>query len=118
MRQPDIAADHTVVPDKGLPAENRRTGINDHALSDIRMALDALDGIAVFIGIKAFGAKRYALIQLDMAADYRGFPDDNARAVVDEKVGTDFCPRMNINRRCTVRIFRHDTRQHRHAAFV
>ena len=40
MRQPDVTADHAVIPDNGLTAENRRPGINHHTVANVRMALD------------------------------------------------------------------------------
>ena len=71
-----------MIADGGIAAQNRCIRINNHMIADVRMALDALNGIAVFIQLKALRAERYALIELDMIADHRRFADDDAGSVV------------------------------------
>ena len=78
MRQPHAAADDAVVPDLRLSAQNRGAGIDDDAIADIRMPLDPFDERPVLPDLKALGAERDVLIQLDAAADGRRLPDHHA----------------------------------------
>ena len=118
MREPHVAADHAVVADAGHAAENRRPGVDDDVVPDVRMALDALDGVAVFVQLEALCAERDALIELHVLADGRRFADDDAGAVVDEKVVADRRAGVDIDTGELVGIFGHHARQHGDAHFV
>ena len=97
MREPHVAADHAVVADAGHAAENRRPGVDDDVVPDVRMALDTLDGVAVFVQLEALCAKRDALIELHVLADGRRFADDDAGAVVDEEAAADLRAGMDVD---------------------
>ena len=114
MGQPYVAADHAVVADLRITAEDRGVGVDDHVAADIRVTLDALDRIAVFIELEAFGAQRDALVKLDMVADGGRLTDDDARAVVDEKVIADLRAGVDVDARDLVGVLGHHPRQHRH----
>ena len=49
---------------------------------NIRMALDALDGVAVFILGEALRAQGHALIELYIVADDAGFANDHALSLI------------------------------------
>ena len=85
MRQPHVASDHAAVADVCCAAEDRRAGVYDDVISDVGVALDSLDGIAVFVQLKALRAERDALIEPYVFADGRRLADDDAGAVVMKK---------------------------------
>ncbi len=118
LRQPDIAADHGIVADARVAAEYRRARVYHHIVLNVGMALDALDGVAVFIEREAFCAQRHTLIQLDVGADGARFADYHARAVVDEKAAADGRARVDVYACVPVRVFRHNAREDGHAACV
>ena len=85
MRQPDVTADHAVITDNSLTAENRRPGINHHTVTDVRMALDALDKRPVFPDFETLCAERDMLVQLHVIADRRRLSDDDTGSVVNKE---------------------------------
>ena len=95
--KPDVAADGAVVADMGVAAEDGGPGIDDHVVADLRVPVDALDGVAVFADREALGSERDALVKLYVVADYGGFTDDDACAVVDEEIASDGCARMDVD---------------------
>ena len=97
MSEPDAASDDTVVPDPGIAAEDRGAGIDDDAVPDIRVPFDPLDQRPVLCDIEAFGAQRDMLIELDVFADRRRLPDDDARPVIDEKGIPDHRAGMDVD---------------------
>ena len=97
MGEPDVTADDTVIPDDGFAAENGGAGIDDDTITDVRVALDALDEGAVLPHLEAFGAEGDMLVELDVLANGGGFADDNTRAVVNEEVGPDGGTGVNVN---------------------
>ena len=99
-------------------AEDRRPGVDDDVVADVRMALDSLDGVAVFVQLKALRAERDALIELHMLADGRRLADDDAGAVVDKEVVADRCARVDVDAGELVGVFGHHARQHGDAHFV
>jgi len=54
LGKPHVASDDAVVADDGITAQNGGACVDDHAVADLRMAFDTLDGVAVFVGIKLF----------------------------------------------------------------
>ena len=89
MGQPHAAADDAVVPDAGSAAEDRGAGVNDDAVADVGVALDALDEGPVLADGEALGAERDVLVELDVFADDGHLADHDAGAVVDEEVVAD-----------------------------
>src|SRR5438034_8531022 len=80
-------ADLYVVADPDA-AQNFRAGAYHHAVAQSGMAL------SFFI---AGAAQRYALVEQAIVPDFRGFADDHARTVVDEKTPADAGARMDLN---------------------
>ena len=99
MRQPDIAANHGVVPDFRVSTENGRTGIDNYAIAYVRVAFDAFHQLPVFILCEGKRTERYTLIQLHARPDDARFADDDARSMVDEETRSDRCARMNVDSR-------------------
>jgi hypothetical protein len=118
MRQPYVAANHAVVPDDGISAENRRSGVYDDMVSDVRMALYAFNGIPVLVELEAFCPERYALIELHMVADGAGFPDDDACSVVYKEMIPNFSAGMYVNPRNPMGVFGHHPRNQRHGKLI
>src|SRR5690349_9885383 len=56
------------------------------------------------------GDERNALIEFHVRADFRGLPDNDACAVIDEKMASDFRPGMNIDSGPAMGPFRHHAR--------
>ena len=81
--------------------------------TDIGMALDPLDERSVLSDVKALGAQRDVLIELDVFADGGGLADHDAGAVIDEEGIPDLRARMNVDARQTVGVFGHDARKGR-----
>lgn len=97
MKDPRTAADNTVVSDLCVSAQDCCVGIDDDIVSDVRMALSAFDGVAVFVEGEGAGPDRDALIQLDVAADGGCFADDDAGAVVDAEALLNGCARIDVD---------------------
>ena len=114
MHQPDVSADDAIVPDGNIPAKDGRPGIDHNVILNIGVPLDSLHRVALLIHFKALGPQRYALLQLDAVADDAGFPNDDARPVVDKKAAANARTRVNIDARQLMRILRHDPRDERH----
>ena len=114
MRQPDAAADDAVVPDMGLAAQDRRAGIDDDTVADVRVAFDALDQRPVLPDGKALGAERHMLVKLDVLPDGRRLADHHAGAVVDEEGFPDRCAGVDVDPGEPVRVLGHHARQKRH----
>ena len=85
MGQPNAAADDAVVADVRAAAEDGGAGVDDHPVADIGMALDPLDERSVLSDVKALGAQRDVLIELDILTDGGGLADNDAGAVIDEE---------------------------------
>jgi len=83
--KPYVTADDAVITHICIAAENGGIGVDNHVVSDVGMALDALDGIAVIVQFKGFCTKGNALIELDMFAYDGGFTDNNTGAMVDKE---------------------------------
>ena len=118
MRQPDVTADHAVIPDNSLTAENRRPGINHYTVADVRMALDALDKRPVFPDFKTLCAERDMLVQLHVIADRRRLSDDDTGSVVNKEVTADGGTGMNVDTRDPVGVLRHHARDKRNLHLV
>src|SRR5438874_13281991 len=78
------------------------------------MAFSAFFDLAVFVLLKATGTERDCMIKLNSRADLCRFADDHAGAVVDKKMRTDFCTRMNIDPSPAVCPLGHDARNQGH----
>ena len=76
MGQPGIAADHAVVPDDGIPAEDCCVGVNNHMVSDVRMPLYFLDRIPVKVVLKIPLLSRFSstLTTIDLLFTGSGIP--------------------------------------------
>ena len=109
MNEPYVTADHRSVTDMCIATKNRRIGINDDIISDIRMTFAGLDRIAFFIQFEASCPDGYTLIQFDMSADCCGFSDDNTGTMVNAERFSNGCPWIDINTCLFMRIFTHDT---------
>ena len=118
MRQPDVTADHAVIPDNGLTAENRRPGINHHTVANVRMALDTLDKRPVFPDFETLCAERNMLVQLHVIADRRRLSDDDTGSVVNKEVTADGGTGMNVDTRDPVGVLRHHARDKRNLHLV
>jgi len=68
-----------VRPDGDIP-ENFRARANDHIVFDGWVALDLF---------KAYPAQGYPMVNCDVGANFSGFADDHAHAVVDEESAAD-----------------------------
>ena len=73
FRQPYVAAYNAVVANYSISAEYSRTGVDDHIVAYIGVALYALYRGAVHVGGEALCTKSNALIQLNMVANGSGF---------------------------------------------
>ena len=67
---PDVSSYDRAVSDLGITSEYRRVCVDDAVVAYIGMALDALDGIAVFIELKALSTQGNALIYLNSVRPY------------------------------------------------
>lgn len=85
FRQPYVTAYNAVVANYSISAEYSRTGVDDHIVAYIGVALYALYRGAVHVGGEALCAEGNALIQLHMVANGSGFAYYHACAVVYEK---------------------------------
>ena len=56
MRQPDVTADHTVIADINIAAQDRSSCVDHNIISDIRMTLNAFDQCAILLCRKALRA--------------------------------------------------------------
>src|SRR4030095_8219752 len=70
----------------------------------------------VLILLKAARAERDRVVKLNACADLRRFTDDYTGAVVDKKMGADFCTGMNIDSGTAVSPLGHDARNQGHLA--
>ena len=61
------------------------------------MAWNSLDGIALFIQRETFGSQGYSLIELYMISDNTGCSDHDTGTMVNGKMMTDLCSRMDVN---------------------
>ena len=73
FRQPYVTAYNAVVANYSISAEYSRTGVDDHVIAYIGVALYALYRGAVHVGGEALCTKSNALIQLNMVANGSGF---------------------------------------------
>ena len=89
VRQPDVAADDTVVAYMGVPAQDDRVGVDDNAVSNLGVAVDTLDRVAVRVQGEGARAQGDALVQLDIMAQHGGLADDDAGAVVNAEALAD-----------------------------
>src|SRR6476646_9279064 len=99
--------EHRAGPNAAVPAdrdrpENGRAAENRHRVFDGRMTLNRLRGGT---------AERYPLIDCDIIADFAGFTDDDAHAVIDKTAPADFRAGMNFNSGQEPSDVAHETRQ-------
>ena len=116
--QPDIARDNGMGANADVAAKDGGMGVNRDVLLDIRVSFHALDRVAVGIELERFCAEGDALVHFHMGADARGFANDDAGAVVDEKVRADLRAGMNVGAGALVGVFRKHARQERYAELV
>ncbi len=105
FNQPYVPADDAVVADDGSAAQYRRAGVDHHIVFHRGMPL---------FGLHAFfhtqSAEVYALVELHPVANAGRLSDDNARAVVDKKIGAYRRRGMNVDTRFGVCVFGQNTR--------
>src|SRR5207249_12211357 len=77
------------------------------------MALLTANHPACFVHREAQGSKSDSLIEFDAVADVCRLTDDNARAMIDEKSGSNRRPGMDVNPGDGMGMLRHDPRQQR-----
>src|SRR5207244_10954615 len=82
------------------------------------VAFAAFFDFAVLVLLKTARAEGDAMTKLYPFTDLGSFANDNAGAVVDEKVRTDFRAGMNIDPSAAVRPLGHDPRNQRQMHFV
>ncbi len=104
---PDARPDHAVMADYGVTTKDRCVGVNHHMVFDGRVAFGASNQFTGSIGGKAQSAQRDSLIDLDVIADFAGFPDYDTRTVIDEEVIADFCTGVDIDAGLFVGPFAH-----------
>ena len=104
------ASDDDAVSDHGFTAEHGGIRVDRHVIPDRRMALDAGKLLPAPCGKRA---QRDALIQFDIVANDRRFPDDNTCSVVNEKIFSDDRAGVDIDPRLAMCVFRHDPRDER-----
>src|SRR5262249_54307120 len=83
--QPNVGADHRVMADHGVAAQDGGVGVNHHFIFQGGMAFHAADDVAGSITREAQSAQSDALIQLHVLADVAGLANDDAGAVIDEE---------------------------------
>ena len=98
FRQPYVTAYNAVVANYSISAEYSRTGVDDHIVAYIGMALYALYRGAVRVGGEALCTKGNALIQLHMVAYCGGLAYYHACAVVYEEVPAPGCMSIPVLR--------------------
>src|ERR1019366_1000822 len=108
MNDNGTGADLHVIADPDA-AEYFRARSNDDVVADRGMAL------AVFI---TRASQRYPLVEKHIVADFGGFADHHAHAVVDEKTAADGRARMYFNARQKSGYLRDETRQKRNVRLV
>src|SRR5690606_22337271 len=84
VREPDVAADDAVVADDGVATEDRRAGVDDHAVLYRRVPF----ALRVDL-LHAQAAQRDALVELDVVAQDRGLTYHDPGAVVDAEAPAD-----------------------------
>ena len=52
MGEPDVAAYYAVVPHRSAP-QNGGSGVNNHVAADVGVTFYSLDGISLFVKLKA-----------------------------------------------------------------
>ena len=70
--------------------------------------------ITLLIILETLGTQRHTLIQRHVTADNRCLTDHHTSAVVDGEILTDLSPWVDVDTCLRVRLFRNDTRNHRH----
>ena len=114
-RDEAAAADDAPFADDCVAAENRSAGINGDVVFDGRVALDVFKTLPAFSGQ---GTEGDPLIDFNVVADDRCFPNDDAGAVVDEEIFADGRAGVNVDAGDPVGDFRHHPGQNRHVKFV
>ena len=101
------------MPDGGIPAEDRRAGIDGRVILDSGMAFVARQRF-----FHAEGAQGDALVDLDVVADDGRFSDDDSGTVIDEKLVADGRAGMDVYASLVVNVLAHDARQQWDIALV
>ena len=107
MGQPDTSSDDTVGSDHRIAAKDRSSRINDHMIAYVGMALPPLDRMAGLVQFKTFGSQGNSLIEFNMTPDMAGLADHDTAAVINEEISADDGPRVNIDGRLLMGVFRH-----------
>ena len=105
MYEEDVAADGAVRPDDGFAAEDCGAGVDCHAVFDGGVAFAAAEFLHARGRLRAEGD---AVVDFHIVADDGSFSHHRAGAVVDKKVGADFCPGVQVDAGATVRPLTHD----------
>src|SRR5204863_9813273 len=102
----------------GFAPEHARVRINGDIIFHGRMPLTALANPTLFIALKTARTQRYPMKQLHMDADLARLADNNPRPVINKKMRTDFCSRMNVDPSPRMCPFRHQTRDEWHIFLI
>ena len=94
---PDVSADDHIVADDGFAAKKRCAAIDDDVVADSGVAFSAFYDVSFLVFGEAERAKRYALVEFHVIADFGCLTYDYACAVVDEEVIAYFCTWVNVN---------------------
>lgn len=100
----DVGSDDRTLADDRIAAQDRGTGVDGDVVLDSRMTFGAAQALTA-AGRKCTDGD--ALVDLDVLSDDRGLTDDDACAVVHEKVLADSRAGMDIDSGLTVSILRH-----------
>src|SRR5207244_11366915 len=103
-----ISADGATCSDYGCTAEHGRIWINRDVVLDLWMPLATFFDFAVLVLLKAARAEGDTVIKFHPRADFACLADYYARAVIDKKMRTNLCARMDIDPRAAVRPLGHD----------
>ena len=93
-RDEGVAADGAALSDHRRAAENRRSRIDRHVISDIRMTFRSLNRLAAF---RRQASQSDPLVDFYMISYGRRLTDDDTGTVIDEKMFADRGSRMDID---------------------
>ena len=104
--------------DHRFPAQHRRVRVNRDVVFHIRMTFASLANMPPLVALKAASTQGHAVKQFHVRADLARLADHHAGPVIDEKMGPDLRPWMNVDAGSGVGPFRHEARDQRHVLFI
>lgn len=117
MREPDIAAYGGAAPHGDAP-QHGGAGVDNDLVFQNRMARLALEGPAIGVHRKTFGAQGNGLVQAHARTDDGRLTDHDTGAVVYEKTRTNACAGVDVDAGFGMGQFGHNARQQRHARCI